>query len=217
MLFYYSSVGKGGKSFNFREKFLIFSKSLQQLSIFITLNIQTTLLEDIMDERVLVKDARGGDKDAFARLYTLYKDRLYRYAYYKLGDGQDAADAVEDCVLEAFKYIRTLNRSKAFSAWIFKILYRCCSRKIEEQIKRRESEEITEVTASYKQDFSSPELSEALDLLSDEDRDIVLLSVVAGYTSAEIASVMKLKPPTVRSKLSRALAKMRDFLQPITE
>ena len=53
-----------------KEKFLIFSKGLQQLSIFITLKIQTTLLEDIMDERDLVKNARGGDKEAFARLYA---------------------------------------------------------------------------------------------------------------------------------------------------
>ena len=120
-------------------------------------------------------------------------------------------------MLEAFRYIKSLNRSKAFSAWIFRILYRCCSRKIEEQASRRNTEEITEQSASYQEDFSSPELKEALDLLSGEDRDIVLLSVVAGYTSAEIASLMKLKPPTVRSRLSRALAKMRDFLQPITE
>ena len=62
----------------------------------------------IMDEKVLAKKAKSGDKEAFAKLYTLYKDRLYRYAYFKLGSEQDALDAVSDCICEAFKYIKTL-------------------------------------------------------------------------------------------------------------
>ena len=59
----------------------------------------------------------------------------------------------------------------------------------------------------------SPELAEAFAVLDAQDRDIVLFSVIAGYSSAEIAAVMGMKPSTVRSRLKRALAKMRGFLE----
>ena len=45
-------------------------------------------------ENELIKMAKSGDKDAFASLYTAYKDKLYRYAYFKLNDPDDAMDAV---------------------------------------------------------------------------------------------------------------------------
>ena len=57
------------------------------------------------------------------------------------------------------------------------------------------------------------ELKEALAILSPEDRDIVLLSAVAGYKTREIADMLHLNHATVRSKLSRALAKMKTFLE----
>ena len=58
----------------------------------------------------------------------------------------------------------------------------------------------------------SVELAEALAQLRDEERDIVLLSIIGGLNSTEIASLTDLAPGSVRSKLSRSLAKMREFL-----
>ena len=166
-----------------------------------------------MDEKFLAKKAKSGDKEAFAGLYMLYKDKLYRYAYYKIGSEQDAMDAVSDCICEAYKYIKTLNNPNSFQPWVFRILYRSCSRFINEQVRLREQTELYENTASYTEDFSKPELSEALALLSEEEKDIVLLSTVAGYNSKEIAKILGFKPNTVRSKLSRSLKKMREFLE----
>ena len=170
-----------------------------------------------MDEIILAKKAKSGDKDAFAKLYTLYKDRLYRYAFYKLGSKPDAMDAVSDCICEAFKYIKTLKKPEAFQAWIFRILYRSCSRQIKEQAKIREQAELDENTVSYTEDFSKAELSEALEILSEEETDIVLLSCVADYNSREIAKILGLKSNTVRSKLSRSLIKLREFLEDTDE
>ena len=49
--------------------------------------------------------------------------------------------------------------------------------------------------------------------LYDDEKDIVLLSVIAGYNSKELGSMLGIKAATVRSKLSRALAKMRKYLE----
>lgn len=167
-----------------------------------------------MDERALVLRASSGDKEAFASLYTCYKDELYRYAYFKLGNDEDARDAVSSCIVAAYEGIYTLRSAAAFKTWIFRILYRSCCKLIKEQsagINRADTAELERLEAP--ETALSPELKEAFGILSPIDRDIVLLSAVAGYNSGEIALMTGFKPPTVRSRLSRALAKMKQFLE----
>lgn len=168
-----------------------------------------------MDER-LINEAIAGSREAFAELYGSYRDRLYRYALYRLGSPEDAEDAVGECVLAAWKSIGSLRSSKAFSSWIFRILSNCCASRIKEAIGSRGNVENIIREGSFMPEGRSPslavELSEALAELSDQDREIVLLSVIAGMTGSEIAEQTGLPAGTVRSKLSRSLAKMRDFL-----
>ena len=167
-----------------------------------------------MDEKTLIRLAVSGDKQAFAGLYTLYKDSLYRYAYFRLGSEADAEDAVSSCVAEAYANIRSLKYEKAFKSWMFRILYRSCCALIKEQSAAADREDISALDSVPAPESGrlSPELSEAFGVLSGEDREIVLLSVVAGYNSREIGSLMSVNPATVRSRLSRALSKMRTFL-----
>ena len=167
-----------------------------------------------MDERILIKRAVTGDKESFAALYTLYKDRLYRYAYFRLGSAEDAEDAVSACVTAAYENIYTLKSEKAFGSWIFRILYRCCCAVLAERLSAvYEGEEALEDVPATDASAVSPELKEAFAILSGGDRDIVLLSVIAGYNSREIADIMSSKPATVRSRLARGLKKMREFLE----
>ena len=162
----------------------------------------------------IVSRARAGDKQAFAQLYLQQKDKLFRYAYFKLGNVQDAQDAVSDCVAEAYAGIPRLKNEDAFSSWLFKILYRQCYAILAENSRRMEQERFESIREPAVSDTHlAPELEEALAILSDEDRDIVLLSVVAGYKTREIAEMMHLNHATVRTRLSRALAKMKRFLE----
>ncbi|MBR2779338.1 MAG: RNA polymerase sigma factor [Firmicutes bacterium] len=168
-----------------------------------------------MEENKLIELAIAGDKDAFCGLYGQYKDRLYRYAYYRLKDSAAAEDAVSDCVLSAWKSIGRLRSPGAFSSWIFRILQTVCSGRIRKIIEEREFLET--VTGTEQEASPDPSdsvfLKEALDLLPDEDRDMVLLSVVAGLTSQEIGDLYEMPAGTVRSRLSRSLGKLRSFLE----
>ena len=169
-----------------------------------------------MDER-LVKEAIAGSREAFCSLYAEYKDKLYRYALYRLGDPSDAEDAVSECVLAAWKGISSLRSEKAFGTWIFRILAACCASHIKEKIKARENTERIQAEMTGSRPGSSPpsvsvELAEALSILKEDERDIVLLSIVGGLSSSEVSSLTGLTPGSVRSKLSRSLTKMREFL-----
>lgn len=162
----------------------------------------------------LIKKARSGNKKAFAELYIAYKDKLFRYAYFKLGNRDDAMDAVSNCITQSYMGISSLKNEKVFSAWIFRILYRECCAMLTQKSQNANNQSLDGINIEADCDPTlAPELKEALSILSEEEKDIVLLSVVAGYNSKEIAKMFGLKDSTVRSKQMRALGKMRSFLE----
>lgn len=157
-----------------------------------------------------------GDKDAFCAVYSLYKDKLYKYAYYRLNNTQEAEDAVQDCVLCAYRQIHSLKSTKAFDSWIFKILSACCNQKLKHIINAKNSVNLEQAELFLTAENTAvekTELAQALDTLSEDEKEIVLLSCVAGFKSREIASFMDMTAGSVRSKLSRSLKKMRTFLE----
>lgn len=170
-----------------------------------------------MDEKQLVLLSKSGDREAFSQLYEMYKDKLYRFAFYRLENKEDAEDAVSDAVYSAFYQIGGLKKAEAFSAWIFRILYCSCNRIIKARINRRNMLDINDMSEKLSYDMNEEiektELQQALSALKDEEREIVLLSVVSGLNSKEIAKICDVAPGTVRSKLSRSLAKMRKYLE----
>ena len=176
--------------------------------------------KDLTSEIKAAEAAKAGSKEAFCELYGKYRDNLYRYALYRLGDPSEAEDAVSECVLSAWQGIAGLRKPEAFGAWIFRILHASCVRRINESVKLREKLQrmaSEEGSAAVSGGGSPPaslsvELSEALSQLSDEERTIVLLSVLADLTSREISDITGLTPGAVRSKLSRSLARMREYL-----
>ena len=158
-------------------------------------------------------------KEQFCNKYGELKDSLYRYALYRMGSPGDAEDAVSDAVLAAWQSRDRLHDAEAFGAWIFAILRNTCNSKIKSLIRQREklekvgtSEKINSAGAQWEEASLPLEILEALEILSDEDKDIVLMSVIGEFTSKEISEITGLKPGSVRSRLSRSLSKMRDFL-----
>ena len=169
-----------------------------------------------MNKSELLSAAIKGDKQAFCSLYSLYKDKLYKYAFYRLKSKEEAEDAVQDCVLCVYRQISSLKSVKAFDSWLFKILSACCNEKLRHIINAKNRVDFEQTELFLKSDNSAvekTELVEALETLSEEEREIVLLSCVAGFKSREIASFMDMTSGSVRSKLSRSLKKMRTFLE----
>lgn len=157
----------------------------------------------------LIRKAKSGDKDAFAKLYeSIYPD-LYRFALYTLKNPSEAEDVVSETVIDSFLQIRKLRRDEAFSSWIFKILSNKCKQRFTD----------TTLTLENIKDFplSSFELERdvwvrnAFFTLSDEERLIISMHLFAGYKSREIAKILHMNENTVRSKENRALKKMAEI------
>ncbi len=166
----------------------------------------------------LIREAQTGNSKAFATVYSFYANDLYRFALWFTGKSADAEDAVQEAVLIAFQNIATLRKPSSFKSWMFKILSNVCKTKLNNPADKLcvvSVYDIQETEADISvSDFTvSAELKAALDSLSPDEKQIVLLSVIGRYKSSEIAEIMDMKSGSVRSKLSRSLEKMRDILK----
>lgn len=163
-----------------------------------------------MEELVLL--AKQQDTQAFARLYELIYIDLYRYAYYTLKNTHDAEDAVSEAVTDAFYGLKGLKKPEAFKSWMFAILSAKCKRKLKGYVNKALplDEGLVEEKATFDSEFEErQDLRKALQELSDKERMILNLSVVAGFSSMEIGSMLHMNHNTVRSIQSRALLKMK--------
>ena len=165
-----------------------------------------------------VIEAQKGSRAAFGALYESMAGDLYRMALYTLGNPQDAEDAVAETFAEAWKGLKNLREPEAFRSWMFRILSFRCKRKIGRYVAQRREIDLdgyyeTAEEAAPETATRHAELNEALGTLTVEERSIVLLSVLEGYTLREIAAMLGLPQGTVSSKLSRTLKKLRRQLQ----
>lgn len=169
------------------------------------------------DLQKLVREAQTGNSKAFADVYSFYATDLYRFALWYTGNGADASDCVQEAVLLCFKNIANLRNPASFRSWMFKILANVCKYSLNASSVRLNYVPIHEVnetqqTATECNLELSVELSDALSQLSDDERQIVLLSVIGRCKSGEIAKLLDMTAGSVRSKLSRSLKKLRDIL-----
>ena len=149
--------------------------------------------------------------EQFLELYEpVYKD-MYRLAYYYLGNAQDAEDVVGETVLKAYEKFASLRKKEAFKSWIFTILVNQCMTFLRKKTVKGTSELIEEPSFESSMEDKAV-VEELLSVLSEEERQIVVLSVFGDYKGEEIAKILHIKHSTVRTKYRRALKKMERYL-----
>lgn len=163
---------------------------------------------------LLVRNAKNGDRDSFGELYEIFSKEMYSFACWYLGDGTLAEDAVSDAVLNAFLSVKNIKKPEKFKSWLFTILLRSCQKQLKSIISMRQTVDIdtVEKKAEGVTLEEKTELKQALACLSEQEREIFLLSTLGNLTSNEIGSMLSLAPGTVRSKISRTSDKLYDML-----
>ena len=139
---------------------------------------------------------------------TVYKD-LYHLAYYYLGNAHEAEDVVSETVLRAYEKFDSLKDESAFRNWIFKILVNQCNTRLRKMITKKTYELKEEI--SYQPEMEDAvAVKELLELLTKEERQIVVLTIFGGYKGEEIAKLLHKRHSTIRSKYRRALKKLEE-------
>ena len=144
--------------------------------------------------------------EQFLELYEPIYKEMYRLAYYYLGNTHDAEDIVGETVLKAYEKFDSLRKKESFKSWIFAILVNKCMTFLR-------NKSVSSTSQITEEPFFEPNLEDAaiakdlLSVLSEEEREIVVLSVFGGYKGYEIAKLLHIKYGTVRTKYRRALKK----------
>ncbi len=164
----------------------------------------------------LLKQAKDGNASAFSALYARYAEEAYRYARAILKDAHAAEDAVQETCIKVYQNVRNIRNPDAFKAYFFKTLSNTAKTMLRRSALCAVGTELSEDCPASENTAQTAELrtdlAAALDTLSEEERQIVLLSAVAGLCSKEIADAVGMTAGAVRSKLSRSLQKLRTYL-----
>jgi RNA polymerase sigma-70 factor (ECF subfamily) len=152
----------------------------------------------------LVRRAQRGDRFAFELLVERHQHRMFTLAARVLGSRDDAADAVQEAFLRAWRGIGSFRGGALFSTWLYRI---CVNAAHDQRGRRRETAELSDATADPRDFFSERELSgdlqRALNGLDDVYRLTVVLYDVLGRSYAEIAEITGVAEGTVKSRLFR--------------
>jgi RNA polymerase sigma-70 factor (ECF subfamily) len=181
-----------------------------------------------------LRAAQRGDVAAFNTLVLIYQRQVFNVCYRTLGSSDDAADATQDSLLSAFRGLKTFNGPAAgLRAWLLRIAVNACY----DHLRRRQRRPTDSLDAMRGSD-SDPESSvadhladpglgpaerslsaetartiqAAIDRLPAEQRLTVILCDVQGLSYDEAAQAMSVELGTVKSRLSRARAHLRDVL-----
>ncbi|MFB0625795.1 RNA polymerase sigma factor SigM [Streptomyces sp. AB3(2024)] len=165
-----------------------------------------------------------GDPHAFGELVRRHRDRLWAVALRTLGDREEAADAVQDALVSAYRAAHTFRGDSAVTTWLHRITVNACLDRARKAASRRtsplddtdrlerllEPHESAEAPAE-RQDLHR-QLLAALGTLPADQRAALVLVDMQGYPVAEAARVLGVPSGTVKSRCARGRAKLLPML-----
>ncbi len=180
------------------------------------------------DEQNLIRQALRGDLDAFNALVLAYQDTAYTVAFRIMGEAHGAADAAQEAFITAFRRLETY-RGGSFRAWLLRITTNQCYDELRRR-QRRPAVSVDELgdDPPIPDDSDTPEevaqqhelqraIQDCINALNDDQRVVLVLCDVEGLNYQEIAESVGAQVGTVKSRLSRARAAVRDCLQGVRE
>jgi RNA polymerase sigma-70 factor, ECF subfamily len=165
-------------------------------------------------EAALVRAAQRGSADAFAELFRRHWPRAHRAAWLVLHDATAAEDVAQEAFLSAVRSLDRFDRRRPFGPWLHRIVV---NRAIDHARARALRREVPggdfEAAAVDTSESPSEDVLAALGALAPEQRAVIVLRHLLGYTPGEIAKALGLPRGTVNSRLRRGLDELQEAVQ----
>ncbi|KRV47309.1 RNA polymerase subunit sigma [Wenjunlia vitaminophila] len=162
----------------------------------------------------------AGDPDAFGEIVRRHRDRLWAVALRTLGDREEAADAVQDAFVSAFRAAHTFRGQSAVTTWLHRITVNACLDRLRRAENRRTAalpdtlslEDLLEphesAEAPAERGELHAELVRAMFTLPVEQRAALVLVDMQGHSVAEAADILGIPTGTVKSRCARGRARL---------
>ena len=181
------------------------------------------LMEDTRheEERLTVERARAGDAQALAQLYDLYFPRIYRYIHARTGSATDAEDITEETFLHMLSGIGDFQwRQAPFAAWLFRIAHNQVISHVRKNGARRYEAPLTESMVDTTPDpltqvetrLSFEEVLKAANLLSNAQREVILLRFAVGLPVSDTAHALGKTAGNVKVLQHKAIVRLQKLL-----
>lgn len=176
------------------------------------------------DDATLLAAHVAGDPDAFAELVRRHRNRLWAVALRTTGDREEAADAVQEALVSAFRRADSFRGDAQVSTWLHRIVVNACLDRLRRQRSRPtdpfpEDEDRLAALADTRVPHDPVGASErrtdvmnALDQLTEEQRTALVLVDMEGYSVEEVAAMVDCAPGTVKSRCARGRARLVPLL-----
>ncbi|GAA1932795.1 RNA polymerase sigma factor SigM [Nocardioides marmoribigeumensis] len=182
---------------------------------------------DDRDDRSLIAAHVAGDPDAFGVLFGRHRDRLWAVALRTTGDREEAADALQDAMVSAFRKAASYREDAAVTTWLHRVVVNACLDRLRRR-KVRLAEALPDETHTTPEALREPrshspearaELAErrhrvlaALATLPAEQRAAIVLVDLQGQSVEEAAAVLEVAPGTIKSRCSRGRTRLAPLL-----
>jgi RNA polymerase sigma factor (sigma-70 family) len=176
-----------------------------------------------LDEKRSIERAQDGDVGAFEELVALHQDAAFRTAYLIAGRTGDAEDAAQEAFIKAFHALHRFRGEAPFRPWLLAIVANEARNRLRSASRRaglatRAGEErpsgdaIPSPEAAFFAEAERDELVKAMHLLEEPDRLVIAYRYLFEMSESEMATALGCARGTVKSRLSRSLAKLRALL-----
>jgi len=172
------------------------------------------------DDAVLTR-IRRGDTEAYGELVRRYQDKVYSIACGFVGPGDDALDVTQDVFVKAYAELARFRGQSSFYTWLYRIAVNTGIDRVRKARRERRATVDDEVEHALVPEFDDPariletkELAQAVERamgrLSPKLRTVMMLHDAQGLSMHEVSRILGCRPATVRTRLFRARAQVRD-------
>ena len=181
-----------------------------------------------MSEKELVALAVKGDNYAFEQIVTMFEKKVYNMALRYTADPQDALDICQEVFLRVYRFLPRFKGDSTLSTWIYRITMNVCHDTTAKKTNIYElsldsgtnndepTSEIADLRFDPENEFEKKQTREliarGITMLDSDHRDAIIMRDINGMSYDEIAYALGVSQGTVKSRISRAREKLKNFL-----
>lgn len=181
-------------------------------------------------EKILIDKAKQGNITAFEKLIISHEKTVYNVAYRMFNNEEDAKDISQEVFIKFYKSLNKFDGTSKISTWIHRITVNTCIDELRKR-KGKEASSIDDVISmdegdlkkQYQNNSKTPEekliskedtetLKEAINLLSENHKTLIVLRDIQGLSYLEIAEITGNSLGTIKSRLARARVQLKNII-----